>query len=168
MSIDAPHVVFTNAEVATFWRFISSSLDRLMLVLDGRTLDELNWRPPAPATNSIYALAVHTLANARENILGTLCAQLPEQNSTRDHAAEFASIANETNVPIPTWPGTRHDIEVSLAALGPDALSATYTHPRRGEITGLAILIVVARHTAEHLGQAELTRDMAIDRYPET
>jgi hypothetical protein len=27
-------------------------------------------------------------------------------------------------------------------------------------VTGRAILIVVARHAAEHLGQAELTRDL--------
>jgi hypothetical protein len=39
-------------------------------------------------------------------------------------------------------------------------LGATYRHPRRGAISGREILIVVARHAAEHLGQAELTRDL--------
>ena len=34
-------------------------------------------------------------------------------------------------------------------------------HHWRGEISGREVLIVVARHTAEHLGHAELTRDMA-------
>jgi hypothetical protein len=33
-------------------------------------------------------------------------------------------------------------------------------HPRRGPLSGREILIVVARHAAEHLGQAELTRDL--------
>ncbi|MDP9352215.1 MAG: DUF664 domain-containing protein [Chloroflexota bacterium] len=33
-------------------------------------------------------------------------------------------------------------------------------HPRRGRITGREVLLVVARHCAEHLGQAELTRDL--------
>ena len=33
-------------------------------------------------------------------------------------------------------------------------------HPRRGLLTGREILIVVARHAAEHLAHAELTRDL--------
>ncbi len=31
-------------------------------------------------------------------------------------------------------------------------------HPRRGEVRGFDVLLVVARHAAEHLAQAEVTR----------
>jgi hypothetical protein len=48
----------------------------------------------------------------------------------------------------------------ALANLPPGALDASYSHPRRGTVTGRDILIIVARHSAEHLGQAELTRDL--------
>jgi hypothetical protein len=149
---------FRNHEAATFWRFISSSLDRLISVLDGRSVAELNWRPAAPDTNSIYVLAIHTLENARENILGILCGKPP----MRSHAEEFASVATATSVPIASWPELRRELLEAMAALEPDALEAVYLHPRRGETLGRDILIVVARHAAEHLGQAELTRDLAV------
>ncbi|MBN1310607.1 MAG: hypothetical protein JXB30_04240 [Anaerolineae bacterium] len=35
-----------------------------------------------------------------------------------------------------------------------------HEHPRRGQMAGRAELIIVARHAAEHMGQAELTRDL--------
>ena len=34
-------------------------------------------------------------------------------------------------------------------------------HPRRGVLTGREVLLIVARHATEHLGRAELTRDLA-------
>jgi hypothetical protein len=39
-------------------------------------------------------------------------------------------------------------------------LDQHYTHPRRGDMTGREILIKTVRHAAEHLGHAELTRDL--------
>ena len=36
----------------------------------------------------------------------------------------------------------------------------TRAHPRRGTITGRDVLIVVARHAAEHWGEAQLTRSL--------
>jgi hypothetical protein len=39
-------------------------------------------------------------------------------------------------------------------------LAAMRTHPRRGPMSANEILLVVARHAAEHLAQAELTRDL--------
>ncbi len=56
-------------EPLLFWRYIASSLDRLVGCLDGLDAEALNWCPPAPGANSLYALATHTLGNAEENIL---------------------------------------------------------------------------------------------------
>ena len=39
-------------------------------------------------------------------------------------------------------------------------LDGARPHPRRGIITGRDVLIVVARHTAEHWGEAQLTRSL--------
>ena len=39
-------------------------------------------------------------------------------------------------------------------------LDAAREHPRRGTLTGRDVLIVVARHTAEHWGEAQLTRSL--------
>jgi hypothetical protein len=32
----------------------------------------------------------------------------------------------------------------------------------RGEVTGREVLMLMARHAAEHVGHAELTRDLAV------
>jgi len=64
-------------------------------------------------------------------------------------------------VPIPWWPGLRAELEEGLSALPTSDLARAVEHPRRDPLSGREILIVVARHVAEHLGQAELTRDLA-------
>ena len=149
--------IFASAEVETFWRFISSSLDRLVGVLNGQPNEILNWRPPAPETNSIYVLAHHTLCNTRVNLLGNLCGQRVE----RDRDSEFAVVAGAGTPPDASWIDFRRELEEALSALTAESLDAQHAHHWRGTITGREILIIVARHSAEHLGQAELTRDLA-------
>jgi uncharacterized damage-inducible protein DinB len=148
--------MFAAAEALIFWRYIASSLDRLVACLTDRSEAQLNWRPPAPATNSLYALAVHTLGNAEENLLQTLAGQ----PVGRDRAGEFAARGDSAQVVAARWATLRAEVGARLASLPADALDVTYHHPRRGPLTGREILIVVARHAAEHLGQAELTRDL--------
>ena len=145
----------TTSESLLFWRYIASSLDRLVAVLDGLDTAELAWRPPAAEANSLYALVVHTLGNAEENLLETLGGQ----PIGRDRAGEFAAGGDLATVTA-KWDALRPRLAAMLAALPDGALDATYQHPRRGSISGRDILIVVARHAAEHLGQAELTRDL--------
>jgi hypothetical protein len=143
-------------EPLVFWRLISSSLDRLVACLDGLGADELNWRPSAPAANSLYALAIHTLGNAEENILETLGGQAVG----RDRETEFAASGDSFAGVAARWRELRERLAQTPTDLPSGALEAEYPHPRRGTVTGRAILIVVARHAAEHLGQAELTRDL--------
>ena len=145
-----------SQEAATFWRYIAGSLDRLIGMLAGMEESELNWRPAAPDTNTLYVLATHTMANAEENILGTLCGQ----SVRRERADEFAA-RGATSEPLQArWRDLRDRLELALASLPSSELDAVRVHPRRGALQGRDILIVVARHAAEHLGQAELTRDL--------
>lgn len=144
------------SEPLLFWRFIASSLDRLVACLDGLSAEDLNWRPPAPGANSLAALAIHTLGNAEENILETLYGQMVG----RDREGEFQAQIVSAEVVTARWQALRGRLEQALANLPAGALDVAYQHPRRGDVTGRAILIVVARHAAEHLGQAELTRDL--------
>lgn len=146
----------SQSEPLLFWRYIASSIDRLVAVAEGLDDDELDWLPPAPETSSVYALAMHTMGNAEENLLGTLGGQ----PITRDRDGEFADFATAQVTVAARWDALRPRLAASLAALPPGALDADYPHPRRGSISGRDILIVVARHAAEHLGQAELTRDL--------
>lgn len=145
-----------RSEVESFRHFIFNTIDSIVGALDGLTVEELNWRPPAPATNSLYAIATHALGNAEENLLGTLC----RQPHTRNYAREFTAAAPVPDALRLQWADLRERIAKSFEALSRDDLDAARQHPRRGIITGRDVLIVVARHTAEHWGEAQLTRSL--------
>ncbi|MEZ4522019.1 MAG: hypothetical protein R3A46_10315 [Thermomicrobiales bacterium] len=95
---------------------------------------------PAAETNSIAALAFHTVGNAEENVIETLSGR--EAGRDRDQQALGPLLERDLGDP------------------DDKRLSEPCNHPRRGSLTGREVLIVVARHSAEHLGQAELTRDL--------
>jgi hypothetical protein len=118
---------------------------------------ELNWRPLASA-NSLYVLAIHTLANTEENLLGVLCGQPVQRQRETEFTAQGMS-AKATQV---RWAQLRAQLLENLAELSSTDLDQEREHPRRGQLTGRDVLIIVARHTAEHLGQAELTRDLVL------
>ena len=141
-------------ELAAFCGFICRSIDRILACLDGLGEEELHWRPSA--ANSFSVLAAHTLANAEENILGTLCGRTIERNREQ----EFAVGAVTADGLRARWRELRLRIGQALACLLPAELERERLHPRRGALTGREVLIVVARHAAEHQGQAELTRDL--------
>ncbi len=147
---------FASRDVASFWRFIASSLNRLIATLDDLDEEALNWRPPAPQANSLYALAIHTFGTVEENVVEILGGQpVHRQRETEFHAAGSSSAVIQQR-----WETLRPALTEVLTSLTSVDLERSYSHPRRGEITGLEVLIVVARHSAEHLGQAELTRDL--------
>jgi hypothetical protein len=109
-----------------------------------------------PATNSLYAIVMHVLGNAEENLLGTLCGQ----PVTRNRPTEFATSGKSAADARSQWAALRSRIERALSELPPDALDRERSHPRRGALTGRDVLSVVARHAAEHWGEAQLTRNL--------
>lgn len=143
-----------------FFDVIVRRTERLLDALDGLSAGELNWRPPAERANSLYALAAHTIANAEENLLGTLC----DRPMARDHDADFGATGEDATPLRSRWAEIRARCEEALAAFGTEELDRNYGHPRRGTLTGREILLVVVRHVAEHEGQAQLTRDLVLAR----
>jgi hypothetical protein len=145
-----------SREVDSFRRFIFGTIDDLVQSLEGLTAAQLNWQPPAADTNSLYAIVTHVLGNAEENVLRTVCG-LPV---SRSRAAELAA-RGETWEPMRDhWRELRARIETALGALPPGDLDRERPHPRRGMLTGREVLLVVARHAAEHWGEAQLTRGL--------
>lgn len=149
---------FASAEIASFWWFTRHSLEGFMEVIDGLSADELNWRPPSPNANSIYALTAHTLGNVRMHVFRVLLGQSIE----RDREGELQSVADASNVTVPSWPVLRREAEDALATLPADILDRPFAHPVYGTIPGREVLMVMMRHTAEHHGQVELTRDLIV------
>ena len=142
-----------RAELDSFRRFIFNTVDQLVGALEGLSERELNWRPAAPSTNSLCAIAVHVMGNAEENILGTVCGR----TVTRRRQLEFEATAVSAAPVRERWRALRTQIEAALAALPAGELDRERLHPRRGPLTGRDVLIVVARHAAEHWGEAQLT-----------
>ena len=143
-----------------FWPYIARSIGRIIAAL-GDLEDagvHLDWRPPAANANSVYVLAVHALGTTEHRLLSVLCGI----DVDRDRDGEFAAAAGSALVIADRWREIAARITKALDTLTEADLRAVRRHPERGAITGLDVLIVVARHMAEHAGQAELTRDLAL------
>ena len=144
-------------EIEAFWGFISRSIDRIVVCLDDLPADDLNWRPIETA-NSLYVLVTHILGTTEENVLGVLGGQPVQRRREAESAASGTSVD-----PIRAkWAELRARIERCLDRLSTGELDRQREHPRRGQLTGRDVLIVVARHAAEHMGQAALTRDLLL------
>ena len=91
------------------------SIGRLVEMLDGLGEAELNWRPPAPDSNSLFVLATHTLANTEENILGTLGGIAVQ----RRREAEFQAYGPNPEPIQQRWAHLRAEGEAALGALAP-------------------------------------------------
>lgn len=150
-------VSFRHPPALVYWRFITSSLDRLVACLDGLDASALNWRP-LPTANSLYVLATHILGNLEETVLGLICGQAV----VRDRAAEFRAMGSNAVELQRHWHTLQAQIAHYLEQLSVADLDREHAHPRRGVLTAHEILIVVARHAAEHLAHAELTRDLLL------
>ena len=143
-----------------FWPYIRHSIEGIIGTLSD--LEEagvpLDWRPPAAGANSVYVLAAHALGATEHRLLDLLCGIEVD----RDREAEFAATDRSARVIEDEWRALSARIVPALEELTEADLAALRRHPHRGEISGLQMLIVVARHMAEHAGQAELTRDLAL------
>lgn len=147
------------SEAMLFWRYISSSVDQLVATMEGLDASEINWKP-LPTANSLSVLATHTMGNCADNLLSTLCGlTIP-----RDRDAEFAAYGESSASILKQWQQLRAQIQAQLEQIDDATLNEPRPHPRRGTLTGRDILIVVARHSAEHMGQAFLTRDLILQQ----
>ena len=151
----------SSREIDLYWHKIRDTVDELVDCLEGLDDASLDWRPLDDA-NSLYVLATHTMGNVRHNILNGLC-ELPV---TRDRDAEF-KVRGDSAVEIEArWNELKRQISEAIQELPPAELDREKDHPNRGIITGRELLIVVARHAAEHYGQAQVTRDLVKAQLP--
>ncbi len=143
-----------------------SILGRVSASLEGLTAAQLNWRPPAPGSNSMYAIAAHTIGNARAWVLGIACGQ----PMGRDRPGEFASSGPDASALTADAARLCDDIAASLSALTPADLDRRIVPARvlwgegdPQEISVRDALLHVVEHASIHLGQLQLTRDLALE-----
>ena len=102
--------------------------------------------------NSLLAIAGHALANAEDNVLGTVCGESVQ----RERAGEFLQSGVTAEQVRERWEALHQRISTAMGRVKARDLTAERRHPRRGLLTGREVLIVAARHAAEHQGEAEL------------
>lgn len=152
-------------EIDQYIKELRKLFDRLCKAVEGLSDAHLNWRAPAAQTNSIYAIATHTLGNARAWILGICCGAPIE----RDRPAEFRAAGTEASPIIASARGLLAEIEDALRKLPAESLGEL-REPRQQlwgagtaeAVTGREAILHVIEHYATHLGQIEITRDLVL------
>lgn len=135
---------------------IISSVERIIACMDGLNAEQMNWKPTAQDTNSLYILAVHTMANVEQATLGVLGGETIH----RERDAEFVATGDSADWIEQRWSALKPKVEQTLANVAPEALDKEHEHPRRGPMSGYQVLLATATHAAEHVGHAEVTRDL--------
>ena len=144
---------------------LKRSLERLCGAIEGLSEAQLNWRPPAPESNSIYVIATHILGNAEAWVLGIACGQPIE----RDRPAEFRAAGTDAAPIIARARDLSRRIDEALRDLSPESLDEL-REPRQRlwgagtaePVTGREALMHVIEHASIHLGQIDVTRDLAL------
>jgi len=154
-----------DAEIEGYGRRIRSLLERVCACLDGLSEAQLNWRPSMHGANSAYVIAAHTLGNARAWVLGIACGWPVE----RDRPAEFQASGPDAADLTAQARRLSDDIDAALAALAPSALAQRLLPPKslfgEGELREISVrevLLDVVEHASIHLGQLQITRDLAL------
>ena len=139
---------------------IDEAISAIVDCLEGLNQEQVNWRPEVSGANSLWVLAVHSIANAEQAVLAVL-GGAPD---TRDREAEFAAQGASPEAARTQWEHSRHELRAAIARLSPEDLEREHIHPRRGVMTGHQLLLLVIGHASEHRGHAGLTRDLLLAR----
>jgi len=144
-----------DAEITMYLRAIAGSLDRVLACLNGLDDAAIRWQP-LPSANCLAAIAKHSVANAERNVLGTFAGE--PYDWRRDD--EFLAVGESGESLQASWRRLQSQMRKALEDASASNLYETVEHPRMGKVTGRAVLLQAARHAAEHVGEAELTRSL--------
>jgi uncharacterized damage-inducible protein DinB len=154
-----------DAEMQSLSRQIRSILERVSACLEGLSEAQLNWRPPIDGGNSVYVIATHTLGNARAFVLGIACGRPLE----RARPAEFRASGRDAVGPTAQARRLSDDIDAALAGLSASDLNRRLLPPQslwgEGEAQEISVreaILHVVEHASIHLGQLQITRDLAL------
>jgi len=135
---------------------IATAVDRIVAAAEGLDAEGLNWKPIPEETSSLCILNVHIVGNIRQGVLSTLCGH-PDN---RDRDSEFTATCDSFQALQESWDQLKSELHTCMSGLTKEQLEEDYVHPRRGPMNGWAVLLNTATHANEHVGHAELTRQL--------
>jgi hypothetical protein len=128
--------------------------DQLRDEVRGLSTDELNWKP-APETNSIAALVVHTLGSEAE-----VFRVAANATGTRDRPTEFLATAETPDELLRQIDHADVYIEALAPRITAEDLAALKERGEREPQTGFHWLLTNYGHAREHLAQIQLTKQL--------
>jgi len=150
-----------SAEIESFRLRFEFEFDRLLRTLEGLDEEAVNWKPAAPSANSLVVLVTHALASAEDHVVRRAAGK----PVARSRDAEFAVKGDGSSLPTRAAE-VKKRIAGSLAGLdgrlGEERESSIGTWPRTWTVRDTLVNSIA--HTVEHVGHAELTRDLYIAR----
>lgn len=147
-------------EVQFYVERLREARAKVLKALDGLTADALNWHPLPDETNSLYALAVHSLGAERHWVHEVVGLRKVE----RDRAAEFRARGEEVAALQAPYDAAARESEEILARLVELDMAALRGEPPDAHAVRWCILHVI-EHYSEHLGQMHLTRQLWENRH---
>jgi hypothetical protein len=137
--------------------------------LDGLPDEAADWTP-APNTNSLTVLTIHSLTSLKFWLGNGSGRQMTfERYRAEDRAPSFASTAQPVAALIERIDAALPEIEAILAA-GDEASLSAKLPPAPADAapdlpeTGVGCLFQAVAHLREHVGQAQLMRDLWLAR----
>lgn len=117
---------------------------------------------PAPGTNSIGVLVMHTLSSEAQ-LIGIVAGE----KSHRDRAAEFTTRGVPARDLISHLNMADETIEELLRSIKPEDLNKSSTiHEGSAARTGTGWLMASLGHSREHLAHIQLMKQLCPDRFP--
>lgn len=122
-------------------------------VISGLDAEALNWKP-GDETNSIAVLVSHGLDAERFCV-----ANMADVTLDRDREAKFRTQVSNADELLGVIDATEKEVDGYLDQLTADKLGANVTRGDRAR-SGAEWVLHALEHSCEHIGQAELTRQM--------
>src|SRR5438094_7498627 len=149
----------SSLEIESFRTRFKYEFDRLLETIADLDDEAVNWKPPAPGANSLLVLVTHALGSAEQHVIG----EAAGKTVVRNRDAEFASKGGSAHLAARATE-VRRRIDDALVGLE-GRLDEDRDPPFRtwpgSRATVRDRLVHSISHTAEHVGHAQLTRDLA-------
>jgi Protein of unknown function (DUF664) len=139
---------------------LADSLRELRKALEGCTAEDLNRRPAGEDTNGLAVLVTHALGSTRSWLSLATRAPLPE----RDRDAEFRVVVEDPTAFMAAFDDQAEACLALLEVEGPFEPGREGTAPWRTDadepVTAAWALLHALEHLREHVGHAQLTRQL--------
>ncbi len=133
---------------------------RLLDAVDGLSAEQLDARP-LDETSSLFILATHAISAAEWNFVEVLAGRTVDRTRQVEFDARAADFEDPAAMLRERWAGARAAIHEALASIEEGEWERLRLHIfQQREISGWAVVCSALAHTAEHVGHAELTRQM--------